>query len=211
MPEYTATFFFADGSMGEMVVFALDDEEAIRRAQASSRRAASVEIRSGPRLVAMAAKDARAEPEQRSGAAPAAVRTVEEPRTNEARRERGNQHMLTILLGAFLCATVLALLGWVLRPAERDTALSGMVTVVNGGALILDGQPIWLAGIEAPNLNTEAGRQARRLMIDLTGGQEVVCVETERDEDARLFATCSANGRDLAQALIDAGAVRRAE
>lgn len=208
MPEYTATFLFADGSKGELVVFALDDEEAIRRSKASSGRAASIEIRSGRRLVASVAKGATAEPAQRSAPVPAAVRSAEEPRTSAARLEYGNQRTLTVLLGAFLCAVVLALLGWAFRPPERDTARSGVVTVVNGGALILDGQPIWLAGIEAPSLSTEAGREARRLMIDLTGGQEVVCIETERGEDARLFAACSANGRDLAQALIEAGAAR---
>lgn len=202
MAEYEAEVFFKDGRSQRCRLFAIDGQEAIRRVEALFPEASDIEL-SRPRHAAplVAADD----PEQGGVTGPGSM-AARRPGGNRAGERARHRALLSALLGVLFCALGLSLAGWVLSEPDPRVRHAGPATVVNGRILLMAGEPIWLAGIEADPVGTPAGNDAYRTLSALIEDGEVVCVEKERDEERRLFADCSVGGRDLAQALIDAGA-----
>ena len=76
---------------------------------------------------------------------------------------------------------------------DGDTLREGMVSI-----------RLW--GIDAPEMDTQAGRDARRYLIELTRGDEITCEQKGTDGYGRRVAICMDSlGSDLACSLLEAG------
>jgi endonuclease YncB( thermonuclease family) len=79
------------------------------------------------------------------------------------------------------------------------------ITVRDGDTIVVDGTPVRLNGIDAPELGTQSGQQARRWMVNYLRGKSVECrLNGERSYD-RYIGVCFADGTDIGAALIAAG------
>ena len=96
--------------------------------------------------------------------------------------------------------------------------IAGAARVIDGGALELAGKRILLYGLEAPPAEQSCrewsqqgqrefrcGALARAFLQSLVAGREVFCVEEGPAKEGRLVATCFADGRDLAGAMVSSG------
>lgn len=116
-------------------------------------------------------------------------------------------------------ALTLALLGAVflvtdrLQRHNRET-LRGGVTVNDGDTLTLAGERIRLRGLDAPEFSQicrkagadyPCGRRAVDALRALVSGASVACEGYERDRYDRLLARCTADGRDVGEAMVRAG------
>lgn len=85
-------------------------------------------------------------------------------------------------------------------PAE---ALS--LQVRDADTIVVDGTPVRLQGVDAPELTTRAGKDARRWMVNFLSGKSVDCdLNGERTYD-RWVGICYVDGRDIGAAVIAAG------
>ncbi len=100
-------------------------------------------------------------------------------------------------------------------PSEQSGAtISGRAKALDGDSLQVAGERIRLFGIDAPEsrqqcrdargLDYPCGRAATRALAALTGAR-VSCTLVTHDRYARDVATCTANGRDLGEAMVRAG------
>lgn len=79
------------------------------------------------------------------------------------------------------------------------------IAVRDGDTIVVDGTPVRLNGIDAPELGTRSGQQARRWMVNYLRGKSVECrLNGERSYD-RYIGVCYADGTDIGAALIAAG------
>lgn len=91
------------------------------------------------------------------------------------------------------------------EPTSYD--LVGMVTHVRDGDTIeVEGTPVRLNGLHAPELRDPYGLEAKAMMTRIVAGQEIGCeLSGERSYD-RVIGTCySENGEDVAAELVAAG------
>ena len=112
-----------------------------------------------------------------------------------------------------------AILGLLILLAARldrveTRSLEGRVVVNDGDSITLGAERIRLRGIDAPEFKQvcnrqgadyPCGRQARDALTGLIGGRPVACAGWERDRYGRLLAACTAGGKDLNRALVEAG------
>lgn len=217
MPEYRLSIRLRDGRSVTRLLFALDDDEAVRRSAVFYDGASSVEVRSGDRLVAdLEVPDAPALFAHymnlgNQAHSPSAPFPVERPfAIGDSFRMslslRRNRMVLALLLTMFLSLSMLAGIGWLGTEWSESRQLSGAATIIDGGSLVIDGQMLSLSGIEVPEIATPEGQAAYRAALGLTEGRDVTCQITEDRT-----AACSVNGTDLAEALIETGVVRRIE
>jgi endonuclease YncB( thermonuclease family) len=100
-------------------------------------------------------------------------------------------------------------------PAQPAGAtISGRAKVVDGDSLEVAGERIRLFGIDAPEAHQQCrdargvpyacGRAATRALAALAGAR-VSCTLVTHDRYERDVATCTANGRDLGDAMVRAG------
>ncbi len=90
--------------------------------------------------------------------------------------------------------------------AREGRQLTGWVTHVRDGDTIeVNGVPIRLNGLHAPELSEPGGRAARTWMIQHTSGQQVVCSLTGERTHDRWVGICENRDGDLATQLITAG------
>lgn len=83
-------------------------------------------------------------------------------------------------------------------------ALAG-VQVRDADTIVVDGTPVRLNGVDAPELGTKAGQDAKRWMVNYLRGKEVRCdLNGERSYD-RYIGICYADGVDIGAAVIAAG------
>lgn len=116
-----------------------------------------------------------------------------------------------------LLAAVLVLLAGLIVVRLDDAQrleLAGQATVIDGDTLILGGQRIRLAGIDAPELRQiclkggdswPCGREARDLLENLIDGAFAACAADGSDRYGRPLAVCTAAGRDLNAAMVERG------
>jgi len=90
--------------------------------------------------------------------------------------------------------------------AREGRQIAGVATHVRDGDTIeVDGVPVRLNGLHAPELREPGGREARAWMIQHTSGQRIVChLNGERSYD-RMIGVCENRDGDLAAQLIAAG------
>jgi len=109
---------------------------------------------------------------------------------------------------------VVVLLRPVLDP--KPVALNAAVTVVDGDSLRTSDGDIRILNIDAPELHQtcrdekgrewSCGREARKRMVALIAGGDVVCTSSARDKYGRTLATCKAKGvDDLGAAMVRDG------
>ncbi|GFE67220.1 thermonuclease family protein [Litoreibacter roseus] len=79
------------------------------------------------------------------------------------------------------------------------------VQIRDADTIVVSGTPVRLNGVDAPELGTSAGRDARRWMVNYLSGRTVECdLNGERTHD-RWVGVCYADGEDIGAALIAAG------
>lgn len=77
--------------------------------------------------------------------------------------------------------------------------------VRDADTIVVSGTPVRLNGVDAPELVTRAGRDAKRWMVNYLRGKEINCdLNGERTHD-RWVGVCYADGEDIGAAVIRAG------
>lgn len=85
------------------------------------------------------------------------------------------------------------------------TATAAGAQVRDADTIVVDGAPVRLLGVNAPELGTAAGRDARRWMVNYLRGKAVECQLTgERTYDGYV-GVCYVGGQDIGAAVIAAG------
>ncbi|MDO9418983.1 thermonuclease family protein [Pararhizobium sp.] len=96
----------------------------------------------------------------------------------------------------------------------NEETVSGTVRVVDGDTLVLSGQSVRLAGIDAPELHQTClrgneswpcGREALGHLEALAAAGPVTCTTRGEDKYGRLLGVCRAGGLDLNAAMVSAG------
>jgi endonuclease YncB( thermonuclease family) len=122
------------------------------------------------------------------------------------------QPKLALLGAAALLAAGLLFAGS--KQLSRGEMVAGRARVIDGDSLRIDGHEIRLKGIDAPEgrqtcqksgAGWACGEEARRELRQLVGSADVQCRVHGRDQHQRLLATCEASGRNVNQAMVDAG------
>ena len=114
---------------------------------------------------------------------------------------------VVLFVGAMLVATYLDPL-----PPRFTGSVSH---VADGDSFRIGGDRIRLVGLDAPELDQTCwredgkewpcGRQARAFMEDLLSGTRIACAPEGEDKFGRILARCSAAGKDVAAAMVEAG------
>ncbi len=95
--------------------------------------------------------------------------------------------------------------------------LSGKAMVIDGDTLEIAGARVRLFGIDAPEASQQCtragadwacGRWATEELIAIIAGASVVCEGRDRDRYGRLVAVCRAEGVDIADSMVRAGAAQ---
>lgn len=82
---------------------------------------------------------------------------------------------------------------------------NAQVQIRDADTIVVSGTPVRLNGVDAPELGTPAGRDARRWMVNYLSGRSIQCdLNGERTHD-RWVGVCYADGEDIGAALIAAG------
>ena len=85
------------------------------------------------------------------------------------------------------------------------TTATAQVHVRDADTIVVSGTPVRLNGVDAPELGTRAGQDARRWMVNYLSGKTIECdLNGERTHD-RWVGICYANGQDIGAAVIAAG------
>lgn len=83
--------------------------------------------------------------------------------------------------------------------------VAGSLTVRDADTIVVDGTPVRLNGVDAPELQTAAGKSARRWMVNFLSDKSVECdFNGDRTYD-RWVGICYADGQDIGAAVIAAG------
>ncbi|WP_420006374.1 thermonuclease family protein [Arenibacterium sp. LLYu02] len=97
---------------------------------------------------------------------------------------------IAIIITAILCAT---------------SALSASLHVQDADTIVVDGTAVRLNGVDAPELKTSAGKDAKRWMVSFLRDKAINCdLNGERTYD-RWVGVCFADGEDIGAAVIAAG------
>ncbi|WP_170449291.1 thermonuclease family protein [Ruegeria arenilitoris] len=85
------------------------------------------------------------------------------------------------------------------------TAVAGGLQVRDADTIVVDGTPVRLNGVDAPELGTRSGQDAKRWMVNFLRGKDIECkLNGERTYD-RWVGVCYADGQDIGAAVIAAG------
>ncbi|TMV10404.1 thermonuclease family protein [Ruegeria sediminis] len=85
------------------------------------------------------------------------------------------------------------------------TATAGSVQVRDADTIVVNGTPVRLQGVDAPELGTSAGRDARRWMVNFLRDKAVECKLTGERTYDRYVGVCYVDGQDIGAAVITAG------
>ncbi|WP_170545316.1 thermonuclease family protein [Ruegeria arenilitoris] len=85
------------------------------------------------------------------------------------------------------------------------SAAAGTLHVRDADTIVVDGTPVRLNGVDAPELDTRSGQDAKRWMVNYLRGKSISCeLNGERTYD-RWVGVCFADGEDVGAAVIAAG------
>ncbi len=85
------------------------------------------------------------------------------------------------------------------------TATAGGLQVRDADTIVVDGTPVRLNGVDAPELGIRSGQDAKRWMVNFLRGKDIECkLNGERTYD-RWVGVCYADGQDIGAAVIAAG------
>lgn len=85
------------------------------------------------------------------------------------------------------------------------TASSAGVQVRDADTIVVDSKPVRLDGVDAPELKTRAGQDAKRWMVGFLRDKSVTCDLTGKKTYDRWVGVCYADGIDVGAAVIAAG------
>ncbi|GAB4349010.1 MAG: hypothetical protein Kow0026_04050 [Oricola sp.] len=128
-------------------------------------------------------------------------------------RRRSVRRRVFGFLGVFVLLAGVAIAVAVLD-ARTTRTVSGVPIVIDGDTLVLSGQRVRLAGIDAPELEQACGRgdaeyacgrQARRYLVDLAGKARTDCTGNQEDRYGRLLARCVSATTELNSAMVLGG------
>ncbi len=126
-----------------------------------------------------------------------------------ARRRSRLRDYLSAALFLAVIAGIAAFLG-----ARNEEQASGMAVIADGDTIEINGSRIRLEGIDSPEFGqlcqlagreVDCGRMARNHLRNLVDRSHVTCNGWLYDKYDRLLATCSANGIDLNQRMVEDG------
>lgn len=93
------------------------------------------------------------------------------------------------------------------EPPQTGNTITGAARVVDGDTVDVAGVRVRLKGVDAAEMNTELGRNARRVMIGIVGGSGLTCELTGEKTYRREVGYCTTDaGVDIGQAIVAAGA-----
>lgn len=87
----------------------------------------------------------------------------------------------------------------------RATAASAGLQVRDADTIVVDGTPVRLDGVDAPELKTRAGKDAKRWLVGYLRDKNVTCDLTGKKTYDRWVGVCYADGVDVGAAVIAAG------
>lgn len=94
---------------------------------------------------------------------------------------------------------------FILALVAATSVAAGTLAIRDADTIVLDGTPVRLNGVDAPELQTKAGKSARRWMVNFLADKSVNCdLNGERTHD-RWVGICYADGQDIGAAVIAAG------
>jgi endonuclease YncB( thermonuclease family) len=82
---------------------------------------------------------------------------------------------------------------------------AGSVQVRDADTIVVDGTAVRLQGVDAPELRTRAGKDARRWMVNYLRGKAIECRLNGEVSYDRYIGVCYAEGEDIGGAVIAAG------
>ena len=85
------------------------------------------------------------------------------------------------------------------------TPLTAQTYVRDADTIVVNGTPVRLQGVDAPELGTRAGNDARRWMVNYLRGKALECRLTGERTYDRMVGVCYADGTDIGAALIANG------
>ena len=114
-----------------------------------------------------------------------------------------------------LVAGIIILFFFPLPQGKVAQTVAGRAHVVDGDSLEIGSLRLRLYGLDAPELRQQCsgrdgrsiacGQEARKHLLALIEGREVVCTGLERDRYERLLVTCRAGDRDLNDQMVADG------
>ena len=84
-------------------------------------------------------------------------------------------------------------------------AMAGSVQIRDADTIVVSGTPVRLQGVDAPELGTRSGQDAKRWMVGYLRGKSVECDLTGEKTYDRYVGVCYADGEDIGAAVIAAG------
>ena len=85
------------------------------------------------------------------------------------------------------------------------STVAASLHVRDADTIVVDGTPVRLNGVDAPELGTRSGQDAKRWMVNYLRGKSISCdLNGERTHD-RWVGVCYADGQDIGAAIIAAG------
>jgi endonuclease YncB( thermonuclease family) len=82
---------------------------------------------------------------------------------------------------------------------------AGTLTVRDADTIVVDGTAVRLNGVDAPELNTQPGKSARRWLVNFLAGKTIECELSGTRTHDRWVGICYADGLDIGAAVIAAG------
>jgi len=93
----------------------------------------------------------------------------------------------------------------ILAASLAATPVWAEVQVRDADTIVVDGTPVRFQGVDAPELKTRAGKDAKRWTVNYLRGKKVSCDLTGERSYDRYIGVCYANGQDIGAAVIAAG------
>lgn len=117
-------------------------------------------------------------------------------------------------LQSLVIAMVMAAAAWFgLEPNAR--VAKGTVTITDGDTVKMNGVPIRLKGMDAPEMRQtcrdgdgvpyQCGEVARSALVEHVAGRPLTCRITGRDRYQRALGACSVDGDDIGAWLVERG------
>ena len=91
-------------------------------------------------------------------------------------------------------------------PPTAAPTISGPARVIDGDTVVVAGTRVRLKGVDAAELGTARGENARRVMVTLVTGQLTCRLTGERTYSREVGYCTTANGIDINRAIIASGA-----
>ncbi len=85
------------------------------------------------------------------------------------------------------------------------TAAQAQLHVRDADTIVVDGTPVRLNGVDAPELGTRSGQNAKRWMVNYLRGKSVECKLNGEKTYDRWVGVCFADGQDIGADVIAAG------